>query len=361
MRTPDRKFTFEEYQVTHFVRPDQEGMRLDSFVQEFFPAFSRVFVKKKILRGDVMIHGRPHPHRPSTKIHRGEKILIEVQRGNLEDEFWMGNKVELEKNPHIVYEDQNLVVISKPPYMTTHPSGRHLFYCATVVMEANCGQSVYSCHRLDRETSGVLVLAKNTKAANLVASSFESNLNQKCYLFIANKIKNPVFPFWAEERLGREEEDQDETLERLIVHCFPKDSQFGKAAQTRYEKVLENDHFILGLAFPKSGRQHQIRAHAAHHGLPLVGDKLYHGGIDMFLRFKDGIANDTDYQAMQMPRQALHALALHIPTLQGIEQPFFAPMPIDMRAWIESHFKVDPHLLEENLKKIVRNNLSVND
>lgn len=193
MEAPVRHFSSDQYRVTHKVRPDQEGMRLDSFVQEYFPSFSRQLIKKKIVEGDVTIHGRPHPHRSSVKVHPGEKVFIRVTRGSLEDEYWNGSLVPLEKNPVVVFENNDLVVISKPPYMATHPTGRHLFYCATVLMQEICRTHVYSCHRLDRETSGVLVLAKNSHWANLVSGSFEDTTTQKCYFFIAIKLRQYHF------------------------------------------------------------------------------------------------------------------------------------------------------------------------
>ena len=81
------------------------------------------------------------------------------------------------------------VVTNKPAYMSTHPTGRHLFHCATVYYEQKLNQStVHSIHRLDRETSGVLLLAKNPTTANQLTVEFENNNVKKCYFFIAEKI-----------------------------------------------------------------------------------------------------------------------------------------------------------------------------
>lgn len=177
--------------------------------------------------------------------------------------------------------------------------------------------------------------------------------------FYCHKIAPISFPLIAEENLGKDDSLSDETLERLIMRCYPHDSGIGKYAKTEYEKVLENDSYILGLAFPKTGRQHQIRSHAAHHGFPLVGDKIYHGGVEMFLRFKDGLADADDHSLMELPRQALHAFALNLPRLKGIPTPFFAPLTEDLKAWIANKFSLDIKELELELKSRVRKKFGI--
>ena len=124
---------------------------------------------------------------------------------------------------------------------------------------------------------------------------------------MAHKKKELSFPIIANERLGTLEE----TIPRVYNHCFPEDSRQGKHAQTEFIDLYQNENYLIGLAFPKTGRQHQIRSHAAHHGFPLIGDKLYNGDPTVFMRFKDFIATEDDHKLMQIPRHALHAIANH--------------------------------------------------
>lgn len=329
-------FTPEKFEATYKVEENEDGMRLDQYCALFLESFSRNQIKSKITQGEVKIIGRPFPHKASVKVYHNEKVVLHTLRGDLEDEYWRGEKLELQLDPDIIFEDDELLVVSKPPYMTTHPTGKHLFNCVTVYFENKLSHTIHSIHRLDRETSGVQVLGKNPKAAEKFSKHFENNEVSKCYLLIAHKNKNIEFPFTANERMGSE----DDFIPRLFVHCYPESSTKGKSAQTRFEKVVENDNYIIALAFPKTGRQHQIRAHAAFHGFPLVGDKLYNGDPKVFMRFKDGVATENDHDLMQISRHGLHAIALRFPYPSEEEAQVLRAMPPeDLKAWIEINFR----------------------
>ena len=348
-----KKFSPEKYEVKLLVEAQEDAYRLDQFVGLFLESFSRQNVKKKIARGEVRIDGRPYPHKASVKVYEGEHVNIFTPRGDLEDEFWNGKKLELQFEPEIIFENDDLVAISKPAYMVTHPTGQHLFNCATVYFENKYQKTMHSIHRIDRETSGILLLGKNPPAAQKVTALFENDEVSKCYFFMAhNNNQGLTFPFVANERMGQE----DDYIPRLFVHCYPENDSRGKHAQTRFAKIFANEKYFLGLAFPKTGRQHQIRAHAAFHGLPLVGDKLYNGNPQIFMRFKDGIATQEDHDLMDLPRHALHATGLKMnwpskndPTL------FRAPIPQDFKNWIQMKIpEVDIKKLELEIDALIK-------
>lgn len=330
-----KTFTSELFEAILEVEDWQDGLRLDQFLSEYLASFSRQQIKRKIAAGQIRIADRPFPHKPSVKVYEGEKVKVTTPRGDLEDEYWRGEKLELQFEPEIIYEDENIVAISKPAYMTTHPTGKRLFNCATVWLESKYKKTVHSIHRLDRETSGTLLMGKNPKAANQCTEFFEFNKVQKCYFFMAKKEAENEFPIVAKERLGQ----RQDFVPRLFAHCFPEDSEIGKHAQTTFLKVMDNENYLLGLAFPKTGRQHQIRSHAAHYGLPLVGDKLYNGDPKMFGRFKDGIATEEDHDAMELSRHSLHAIALLIPYPNPEDKLLLeAKLPADFIPWIQKNF-----------------------
>ncbi len=340
-----KSFTHEKFQVIYPVEPQYDGSRLDQFLMSYFENFSRESIKKKIEKGEVRINNRPYPHKPSSKVYNGEKVEIVTFKEGLEDEFWRGIKLNLQK-PSIVFEDEDILVINKPPYMATHPTGKHLFNCATVFYESIYGHTIHSIHRLDRETSGVLVLGKNPRATQKLTTMFEKSLVRKCYFFIAHKNEEATaFPFSAKENMST----RDDYTPRNYVHCFTDDH--GKTAETEFAKLMEYGDYVVALAFPKTGRQHQIRTHAAYHGYPLLGDKMYNGDPTVFMRFKDEIPTKEDHDKMQISRHALHAVGLSFQGHPVYQRPFRAQIPNDLADWLELNLYVDIHALEEQVEK----------
>lgn len=324
-------FHTDHYIATYTTDETHEGMRLDAFALLFYPLISREKIKKKIKAKELLITNRKVANKPSSKIKEGDIVQVTIYRSIHEDEYWNGEKVELEEKPEIVYEDQDLIAMSKPPFMSTHPTGRHLFYCATVYFESRDEKTIHSVHRLDRETSGILLLARNPKTAQKVTLQFEQNRVKKCYFFIAhNQANNTDDTFECHLRLGQEGRD---LRSRVCVNAYPQQSTQGKHASTDFKILYRDTKYVLGLAFPLTGRQHQIRAHAQQSGYPLVGDKIYHGGYEMFQHFKDGIATPEEHQLMQIPRHALHAIAITLP-YNNQRLSLQTPFPHDLKEWI---------------------------
>jgi RluA family pseudouridine synthase len=348
----EKSFTTEKYVVSHPVQIEQDGWRLDQFIQKCMPTLSRQFLKKKIEKGEVVISGRKSPHKASVKVHHGERVTITTHNdGMLEEEYWYGKPVVKEKNPEVVYEDQDLIVVNKPPYMITHPAGKNLFNCATVYFETIHKKTIHSIHRLDRETSGILLLGKNPKTAQKMSQLFEDDMVRKCYFLIAHKNPHSTpFPFTAKERMDREEGN----IPAAMMSYWPEDSHMGKDSETHFELLLEKDNYVLALAFPLTGRQHQIRVHAACHGYPLLGDKLYNGDPGVFMRFKDFVATDEDHEKMQIPRQALHAVALKLSYKSEEQSHFLAPLPLDLAEWLKQKLLIEKESIEHLISTKVK-------
>ncbi|NOT78139.1 MAG: RluA family pseudouridine synthase [Bacteriovoracaceae bacterium] len=339
------------FEVRHMADEEHDGMRLDQFLGLYLESFSREIIKKKIKANEIEIVGRPGVHKPSSVIHHKDEVIIRFYKSQYEDEYWRGQKLELQTTPEVVYEDTDLLVISKPAFMSTHPAGRHLFNCATVFFELKYNHTIHSLHRIDRETSGILMLGKNPKMATEMMERFEDDDVKKCYLFISKIVPNfsEVDEFIARERMGNPEEG----LKRIVVKCYPENSPEGKHATTYFYLLEKNDKYVIGLACPQTGRQHQIRVHAKAHGLPLVGDKLYLGDYEMFQRFKDNEAFESDFNLMELPRHALHAIALKIPYKKE-EKLFLTSIPKDLAEWITHKTEFSISKLEEKIQISVK-------
>ena len=348
MSVVKKKFGSNLYEVTWLVEKKHHGLRLDQFVQIYLPGFSREQIKKKISNNEIQISPRPVKARPKTKVALGDKISLQIHNTTHEDEWWNGEKIDLDTTPAIIHEDDQLIAVSKPPYMSVHPTGKHLFNCVTVYFENVLKQNVYSIHRLDRETSGILLLAKDAQTAATLTHFFETNQVKKCYFFISmvNQQYNGEREFLVQDRIAPSERFG---LKRVFMKLFPGDSSDGKAASTHF-KILEHcGRYALGLAFPLTGRQHQIRIHAMGRGLPLLGDKLYCGSFEIFQRFKDNQATPEDHRAMKIPRHALHALAINFPYPEG--KTFCCSLPVDLREWLLANVKTDLKKLQSRLEE----------
>ena len=357
MSVVKRTFGSKLYKVTWQVDKKHDGLRLDQFVQTRLRGFSREQIKKKIAHNEIQICGRPVKARPKTRVCLDDQISLQIQNTTHEDEWWNGKKLQLDTTPDVLYEDDELIAVSKPPYMSVHPTGKHLFNCVTVYFENSCRQSVHSVHRLDRETSGILLLAKKPQAAAALTHCFETNKIQKCYFFISAtnqrysgeqefSVLNRIAPC---ERFGPK---------RVIMNLFPPDSTNGKKAITRFNILEQKNRYALGLAFPLTGRQHQIRVHAMSKGLPLLGDKLYGGSFEMFQRFKDNWATPEDHRAMELSRHALHALAIKFP-YKNQNKALFCPLPKDLQKWLQTTYKIEPEQLQTWLKEKVESYFSL--
>ena len=177
------------------------------------------------------------------------------------------NLLNLDTSPKIVFENDHMTVVSKPAFMSTHPTGKHLFNCVTVYLGVRNQAKNVLVHRLDRETSGLLIQGKTPEASKDTCRFFEQNKVKK-NLFFYFKI-NPDMAkqssFIAKERL----DSTNEGLKRVYIDWHPFESPLGKHAETTFKILFKNNKYALGLAFPKTGRQHQIRVHAMIHGYPL--------------------------------------------------------------------------------------------
>jgi len=303
-------------EVPFAVEKPHGGLRLDSYLAARLHRYSRSQVRRLIEAGRVFLRGRTV--KPATRVAWGETVRIRYPRHH-----------EL-PCPHaelpIVYEDEILVVVNKPAPLLCHPTDRVQNNTVTSILKRQFPDlRLHLIHRLDRETSGALLLAKDPETARKLAGLFRSRRVDKEYLAL-------VFgrPAWrrmtVDAPLGREGLD---IKVRQAVGA-------GSAARTDFERLLTRGGITLVRARPRTGRLHQIRAHLAHLGHPVLGDKLYVGRGELYLKAVRRTLAPQDIERLGAPRQMLHSHRLRLPhPAAGRELAVTAPLPEDFRRLLQ--------------------------
>jgi len=293
--------------------------RIDKYLHGRFSNFSRAMIQKQIGAGAVKVNGKVV--KPSFKLSPGDKI--ELTLPELPSREILAQEIALD----IIYEDDDLIVLNKQADMIVHPargnrSGTLVNALVYYSDKLSSGLGEFRpgiIHRLDKDTTGVMVVTKNDKAQWKVAKQFEERLVEKSYFAVVH---------------GNCELQADRISVPLGVHPRTRKKyairpEVGKEATTLYEVVESFRGFCLLKLTPKTGRTHQIRVHMSYIKHPIVGDDMYGGKVVYPWQLRDA------EPAMEEPvisRCALHAhtLAFKHPTTGQIVK-FEAPLPEDMR------------------------------
>jgi len=286
---------------------DSCGERLDRFVANRCPEFSRSFVQKLISGGWVTVNSQQA--KPALKLRSGDNITITEPPP--EPSPLTPECIPLD----ILYEDADVIVVNKPPGMTTHPApGNHSGTLVNALLgilpglaEGGSPERPGIVHRLDKDTSGLIVVAKSRKALEDLSNQFKSRLVHKVYLTLARGHVQPTAGL-IDAPIGR---DASHRKKMAIVSS-------GRPAQTSYRVIRYLDGYSLLSIEPATGRTHQIRVHLAEIGYPVVGDATYGKRSEL------------------VTRQFLHAyqLTLQLPAT-GEQITFTAPLPVDLKAALE--------------------------
>ena len=307
------------------VSPEQEGRRLDHFLREILFWRSRTSIQRLIEKGAVLV-GEGRKARPSLKVRAGEVVTILLPPRP-------PGEISTEPLPEVpvLFEDAYLLAVDKPPGLAVHPSGRRVEGTLIGILHARYpgdpggdGPLPRLCHRLDKETSGVLLVTKDERARHLLGKQFEERRVKKTYLALVEGV-----PDRKEGIIDLPLAPDPRSPVRLKMEAR-RDGR-GQSALTRFRVLESRGRFSLLEVRPATGRQHQIRVHLAAMGHPVVGDKIYGPDENLFLHALEGGLTPEDMEKLVLPRHALHAwkLKFHHP-LKMEEMEIVAPLPADM-------------------------------
>ena len=287
---------------TIFVTESEETVRLDKLLAQRYPDHSRTYFQYLIEQGFVLLNGE-----------RAKKRMIPEEGDEIEVCFQLTPEISLEPESiplEIIYEDEHILAINKPAGMVVHPAPGHwsgtfvnalLGYCKELPTQDPLRPGIV--HRLDKDTSGVLIAAKTLEAHQKLIEKFALRTMEKTYLAVCvGSPKNGMIS----AAIGRH------PVHRKEMTVIPD----GKEAVTHVQVVAIGNRLSLVLLKPKTGRTHQLRVHLKHLGTPILGDEVYGSPVS-------GL------------RHMLHAYKLsftHPITLAPLH--LCAPIPADMKQWM---------------------------
>ena len=251
----------------HFsVLSKQDGFRIDLFLQKMAPEYTSSFLQKRIETGDVLVNGKKISK--STKVKEGDSVFFHVPQP-------VDDTAKPEAIPlNIIYEDDDLLVVNKPKGIVVHPApGNYngtlvnglLYHCQGNLSGINGVVRPGIVHRIDKDTSGLLVVAKNDRAHQLLAEQIQNHSFTREYEAV-------VYGHFRQEKgtvdapIGRSKSDR----KRMAVT-----DEHSRRAVTHYEVLKEFRDFSHIRCHLETGRTHQIRVHMAYLGHPLAGDPVY--------------------------------------------------------------------------------------
>jgi len=307
---------------TILVNEHESGRRLDVIIASHIPDCSRSFSVSLIQKGEILVQGEVK--KPGYRVKTGDNISINIPAPE---------PILSEPEPHdidILYEDKHIIVINKEPGLVVHPAPGHnkgtlvnrlLYHCPE--LEGIGGKLRPGIvHRLDKDTSGTMVAAKNDAAHINLAAQFKSRKIIKIYLALVHGVVKSESGSISLP-IGRHPSDRKK---------MSTVSRKSRSAET-FWKVIErfNGATLLELDL-KTGRTHQIRVHCAAINHPIVGDPIYGGKKAA----KKLLTKDTSNKTISAPRQMLHAWRLEFThPATGEVMSFESPIPQDIKKVIE--------------------------
>mgnify|MGYP000721656561 FL=1 len=310
--------------LTIIIPERMTGDRLDVALSEMLPDYSRSKITAWIKSGDALINNKAF--KPKDKVNGSQMVILSLNKKQNND--WSAENIAL----NIVFEDEDIIIINKPFGLVTHPGAGNwngtlanalLYYDPELSKLDRAG----IVHRLDKNTSGLMVIARNEKSQKYLVEQLQSHSVVREYSAIV--YGHMISGGSVNDPIGRDPKDR---IKQAV-------SSNGKDATTHYRVIDRFKSHTHVKAILETGRTHQIRVHLSHIGYPLLGDPMYGGRV----RFPKKASEILKESLLGFKRQALHSkkLTLNHPST-GELMSWKAPLPDDMLELLDILNEFDP-------------------
>jgi 23S rRNA pseudouridine1911/1915/1917 synthase len=299
------------------------GARLDASLSEMLPDYSRSKITSWIKSGDALINQKTF--KPKDKVSGSEIVCLTLNQKQSND--WVAEKIPL----NIVYEDEDIIVVNKQFGLVTHPgAGNWSGTLANALLYYDPALSTLDragiVHRLDKNTSGLMVVARNEKSQKYLVEQLQNHSVDREYSAIV--YGHMIAGGTVDEPIGRDSKDR---VKQAVLMS-------GKEATTHYRAIDRFKSHTHVKAILETGRTHQIRVHLSHVGHSLIGDPMYGGRV----RFPKKASEELKEALLNFKRQALHSKKLTLThPVSGELMSWKAPLPDDMVGLLDALKKFD--------------------
>ena len=315
----------ETIELSADIPVELNGERLDQAAAQLFPTYSRSRLQIWIKSGELCVNGKKR--RPRDKVSDGDRLVIGAEL--VQEVPWQAEDIDLD----IVYEDASIIVLNKPAGLVVHPAAGHADGTLVNALLAHAPDLAQLpragiVHRLDMDTSGIMVVARSLEAHNHLVGQLQARTVKREYCAVCIGVMTGGGT--VDAPMGRHPRQR----KKMAVLAAG-----GKSAITHYRVSRRFGHHTRILVTLETGRTHQIRVHMAHRKYPLVGDPQYGGRP----RIPKGASSELIEALRSFPRQALHAQALGLIHPESEEQMRFeCPLPADIIALLDVLEREDP-------------------
>jgi 23S rRNA pseudouridine1911/1915/1917 synthase len=308
----------EYLELSFVVAREFSGWRADRYVAHRIPRLSRTKVQRILTNSAFDEAG--NPVKPNRVLRAGERITVYKKPPDEPD---------APRHFDVLLEDAWMLAVDKPPCLPVHPSARYYKNTLTTLLTERYGKARPAiAHRLDSETSGIVLCAKGIEAERALKRLFADRKVHKTYLAVVQGAIDPLS--------GRIEAPLAQDKGSAIHTKMGCGDPAGLPSLTEYETLEVKGSVSLVELRPRTGRQHQLRAHLAHVGHPIVGDKMYGPDENLFLEYLEVGTTEEIARRAGHVRQALHAAVLElVHPYTGAPVRVESPLPDDIRGLLE--------------------------